>query len=279
MKWNFISQLFISALVFSFSNNIYSQDANDVVATINGEKITVGQLENYYNRNLGVVRAFKKVSLQSSLDELINRQVGIDKAKKENIQSNPDVKEKINDVLYHAQISKDLAPKLLQIKVTDKEVKEFYTKYPEYNTSQILFRLPIHPSGAEVKEARLKASDAYALAKKNPKSFSDLAQKFSQSNDALSGGELGFQPRTRLTPEYYAAIKGQKIGHITEPFRTQYGVHVVKVLDIKPFDRINVDLYKKIIYDIKRDRILDNYFAALKKKAKINVNKDLLKKL
>jgi len=35
-------------------------------------------------------------------------------------------------------------------------------------------------------------------------------------------------------------------------------------------------MYKKIIYDIKRDKILNNYFASMRNKAKININKEHL---
>ena len=87
------------------------------------------------------------------------------------------------------------------------------------------------------------------------------------------GGDLGFQPPTRLAPEYFEAINNQKVDYISKPVRTQMGYHIIKVLGVKTLDQIDKNLYKKIIYDKKRDAIIDNYFKALAKGADIKINK------
>ena len=43
------------------------------------------------------------------------------------------------------------------------------------------------------------------------------------------------------------------------------------------FKNINMPLYKKIVYDTKRDKIIEDYFANMRKKAKITINEKLLK--
>jgi hypothetical protein len=50
----------------------------------------------------------------------------------------------------------------------------------------------------------------------------------------------------------------------------------VKVLGIKDYDQIDKNLYKKIIYDQKRDGILATYFKGLQKGADIKINKSQL---
>jgi parvulin-like peptidyl-prolyl isomerase len=111
---------------------------------------------------------------------------------------------------------------------------------------------------------------------KNPDSFATLANKFSQTSNAPVGGDLGFQPPTRLAPEYFQAIKGQKVGFVSKPVRTQMGFHVIKLIGIKDYEQIDKNLYKKIIYDNKRDQILANYFKNLQKAADIKINNQLL---
>ncbi|MFL5783554.1 MAG: peptidylprolyl isomerase, partial [Bacteriovoracaceae bacterium] len=86
---------------------------------------------------------------------------------------------------------------------------------------------------------------------------------------------LGFQPPTRLAPEYFEAIKGKSVGSITPPVRTQMGYHIIKVLGVKSYDQIDKNLYKKIIYDKKRDAMIENYFAQLQKGADVKVNGNL----
>ena len=96
-----------------------------------------------------------------------------------------------------------------------------------------------------------------------------------QTSAAPVGGDLGFQPPTRLAPEYFEAIKGQKVGFITKPVRTQMGFHVIKILGVKTYDQIDKNLYKKIIYDKKRDALIENYFKGLSKGADIKINSGL----
>jgi peptidyl-prolyl cis-trans isomerase C len=54
------------------------------------------------------------------------------------------------------------------------------------------------------------------------------------------------------------------------------GYHVIKILGVKSFDQIDKNLYKKIIYDQKRDAMIENYFKGMAKGAKIITNPNLL---
>jgi parvulin-like peptidyl-prolyl isomerase len=112
---------------------------------------------------------------------------------------------------------------------------------------------------------------------KNPKKFSNYAQKYGQTSTASNGGDIGYQPRVRLSTEYFSAINGKKTGYITKPFRTQFGIHIVKVTGKKEYKQIDMNLYKKIIYDVQRDKILAKYFQGKRKSAKLKVFKKNLK--
>jgi peptidyl-prolyl cis-trans isomerase C len=88
---------------------------------------------------------------------------------------------------------------------------------------------------------------------------------------------MGFQPSIRLAPEYFDAIKGKSDNHITPPVKTQFGYHIIKVMSVKNVKSINNALYKKIVYDQKRDAILESYFAELRAKSNVKINKEFLK--
>lgn len=266
MKWILLLSLLITSITTTFA-----QDTDPVVAEVNGQKIKRSTLYKYHTNNLKFVKALKKTTLEGSLNDLINRKIGIDKAKKANLHKHPAVIKKMNDIVYHAQISKDLEGELKKIKVSDEEVKTYYANNPEYNTAQILYRLRAVPSKDDVKKALDQSLSIYKQLNKTPDKFREMAQKFSQTNTAQIGGELGYQPRTKLTPEYYEAIKNKNIGFITKPFRSQYGVHIVKVLGVKKYKQIEKKMYKKIIYDIKRDKILDDYFKKERSKSKVKI--------
>ena len=248
---------------------------NDVVATVNGRTISKKEFEDYHLQNLKFVGQ-RKITKEVSVQDLINRELGIAKAKKTGLDKDPTVVSRQEDILYHAQTSKDLENEFKKINVSDDEVKSYYEDNKEYRTAHILYRLRAEPSEDEVKGALTQSQEIYNQLQKNPEDFAKLANKFSQTTAAPVGGDLGFQPPTRLAPEYFAAIKGQKPGFVTKPTRSQMGYHVIKVLGVKSIDQIDKNLYKKIIYDRKRDALIENYFKGLAKGADIKINQNAI---
>lgn len=262
------------ALLSIFSTITIAQEKNEVVATVNNVKIFKSTLEKNYQENQ-LYLSHKTTTRRKVLFDLINRELGIQKAKSNKLDQNEIVVEKINDILYHAQISQDLEPLFKKITVSDSEVQNFYNKNKEYRTSHILFRLKANPSKDEVKSALEMAYTLYNQIKQTPEKFSTFANKYSQSSAAPTGGDIGFQPPTRLAPEYFNAINGKPVDFITEPVKTQFGIHIIKILGIKPYKEINADMYKKIIYDTKRDKIIDAYFEKSRTNANIIINEKL----
>ncbi len=246
-----------------------------VIATVNGTKILKSLFDQEFRQNLLFV-SDKPVTKEKVLNDIINRELGIRKAKKAKLDNDPVVRRKMEEVLYHAQISMDLEGKLAEIKVSDSEVESYYKSNPEYRTAHILFRTKAAPEKDEVMAAQQKALEKYTILKKTPEKFSEFANKYSQSSTAPNGGDMGFQPAIRLAPEYFEAIKGKRPNTITPPVRTQFGYHIIKILAVKDIKSINTALYKKVVYDQKRDKILEDYFSGMRKSAKIDINKKVL---
>ena len=120
MKWILLF-IYLTATNFSFS-----ADKDPVVAEVNGKKIRKSTLLSYHKQNLNFVQNTKPLSLENSLNDLIDRAIGIDGAKKNKIDKRPEVVKKMNDVIYHAYISEELTPKLKTIRVTEKEIENYY---------------------------------------------------------------------------------------------------------------------------------------------------------
>ena len=278
--YNFIQgrimrKLLCLSLTILLANSAFAaKDA--VVAKVNGVEIKQSELLQAYNQNLLYV-SDKVVTKEKVLNDLINRILGVQRAKKAKLQNNAVVKKKMEDILYHAQVSKDLEQRLNKIVVTDKDVQEYYKKFPEYRTAHILLRVKVQPTKEEWEGALKKALEINEALKMKPEKFSELANKFSTGTTASVGGDLGFRPAINLAPEYFKAINGKKDGYITTPIRTQFGYHIIKVIAKKDFKSINQGLYKKIVYDKKRDAILDQYFSELRKSAKVSIDKKFLK--
>lgn len=262
------------AIALCVSTMAFAQ-TDPTVATVNGQAIKFSDFDQTYKQNMLVVSE-KKVTKEKVLTDMINREIGIMKAKKLKLDQDPVVKQKMEDVLFHAMVSKDLEPLLSKITVTDDEVKKYYNDHKEFRTAHILFRMRAQPAKEEAEAALAQALEVYGQINKKPASFPELANKYSQSSTAPNGGDLGFQPAVRLAPEYFDAIKGKPVGYISPPVKTQFGYHIVKVLAIRDFKDIDSSLYKKIIYDTKRDKIIADYFAGLRKEATIKIEKKYL---
>lgn len=283
MKTSIFSILALTLSVTAFAQdkeapatNPNNKNSDAVVATVNGTEIKKGQLDQAFEENLMYV-SDKIVTKEKVLNDIIAREVGIKKAKDAGLQNDPIVKTKMEDVLYHAQISKDLEKKLQGITVSDKEAQEYYSKYKEYRTAHILFRIRVAPQKEEVEEAMKKSLEVYKQLQAKPQMWPELANKYSQSSTAPAAGDLGYLPAVKYAPEYFKAINGKAVGFISSPVRTQFGYHIIKMLGVKEYKDVDPALYKKIVYDQKRDKILEEYFAELRKGATVKINKEFLK--
>lgn len=269
----FIVLLLSTTLMAQNTKN--AKDTDPVVAVVNNIKIYKSELKESIEQAL-LVPTHKKLTADAILNFMIDRQVIINKALKEKLDQDEFVKDRMNDVLFGAMISKDLDKNVSEIKVTDKEVEQYYKNNKEYRTSQILVRLEAMPKKEDVTKAFQVINTLYEQVKKDPTQFEALAKQYSEVAAAAQGGDMGFLPPTSLMPEYFDAIKGKSIGFITPPVRTQYGYHLVKVTGVKDLKNIDLNLYKKIIFDIKRDQVLENYYQAQRKNNSITIYKENL---
>ena len=98
--------------------------------------------------------------------------------------------------------------------------------HPEH----ILFKT-IGKTDAEIAEIRQKAEDVLKQARKGA-NFEDLAKKYSE-DDATKpkGGDLGWIVEGQTVPEFQQAAFSLPKGSISDLVKTQYGFHIIKVLD------------------------------------------------
>jgi peptidyl-prolyl cis-trans isomerase C len=153
-------------------------------------------------------------------------------------QSPEQLGEMVRKMLQQQQwLESEIASK---IEVTDEEAKKFYEankaefEQPEtVKASHILFRVNKDDSEEVVNKKLEQAKSAEARAKKG-EDFATLAKELSEEPGAKeSAGDLGFFPKDRMVPEFANAAFNQKAGDISDPVRTQFGWHIIKVTDKK----------------------------------------------
>jgi peptidyl-prolyl cis-trans isomerase D len=98
------------------------------------------------------------------------------------------------------------------------------------NVEHILFKT-VGKTDAEIAEIRKKAEDVLQQAKHGA-NFEDLAKKYSEDDGTKDkGGALGWIVEGQTVPEFQQAAFSLPKGAISDLVKTQYGFHIIKVLD------------------------------------------------
>jgi peptidyl-prolyl cis-trans isomerase SurA len=127
------------------------------------------------------------------------------------------------------------------ITVSPAEVRAFYLNIPkdslplftsEATVGQIVRKPETNPKVREEIIAQLKQfKEAIASGKST---FAELAKAYSEDpGSGAQGGDLGFFRRGELAPEYEATALGLRQGEISDPIETQFGFHMIQLLENK----------------------------------------------
>lgn len=265
------------SLAFLFVGAIYVSEAATELAKINGTSITLEDFNNKYRENLKYFQ-FKTPTKRGVLDDLIKRELAIQEAKKIGLDKDPEVIDRMNTVLYHALIDKKLSKDFENIKITDAEAKDYYGQNPEVRTSHIFIVLPPNASKDDEKKAYERMSKVQAALGGGKMSFAEVAQRFSDGAAAPMGGDIDYQTRDKLDPAYYETVLKLKTpGKVSGVVRTQFGLHIIKLTAVRPWDEVDKGLVKRQLFDERRTKVFENYMDQLRKQAKVTVRNELLK--
>ncbi|MBU1041004.1 MAG: SurA N-terminal domain-containing protein [Proteobacteria bacterium] len=173
------------------------------------------------------------------------------------------------------------------VKVSDEDIKKDYDagienfKHPAQMQARHILLL-VQPSAPQevADKAQAQIKDIQAQLKKGA-SFEALAKKYSQDPvSAAKGGELPWFSQGTMVKPFEDAALTLKPGQVSEPVRTQYGWHIIKLMGNRPagtvpFDQVKDDIKKRLAEEKaseKSNEILDqsmDQIAAGVKLAKI----------
>lgn len=216
--------------------------------------------------------------------EKIKKQYGSEEAFKEFISKrNLKVEDMENDVRTGLTINLMLEKHVFNaIKISDKEAGDFYKQNKDrYEIPQqvkarhILIKLPKDAKKDVVKEAE-KRMDEIAQKYKDGEKFEDLAKQYSEGPSAVKGGDLGFFRRGAMVKPFEKAAFSLKPGEVSDTVQTQFGLHLIKVEEIKePSVTAFEEVKSQIIQNIenkKKGELFNKYISELKEKANIKIN-------
>ena len=123
------------------------------------------------------------------------------------------------------------------VTVTDSEVRNFLENAENradmdvaYHLSHILIGIPEAASADAIQAAKKRAEDIYRQLKQGA-DFQQTAVSYSQSPDALKGGDLGWKKAGELPELFLGAVKNMAPGEISDILRGPNGFHILKLVD------------------------------------------------
>jgi peptidyl-prolyl cis-trans isomerase C len=253
-----------------------------VIMTVGDHKITVAEFTQIMEMFPAQQRAYYTgPGKQKFADDFSQLLILSDEAKRRKLDDDPAVKQRIG-LLVNQSLASSLIQSIQEgIKITDNEVQKYYTahlkEYEEVKARHILIRtqgsrapIPEGKKDLTNEEAKTKAEEIYKQVTAPGADFAAIAKAESYDKDsAQRGGDVGLFPHGRMVPEFEAAAFALKPGEISQPVKTQFGYHIIKVEENKT--RSQEEAKSDIETTLRREK-LEQSIDGVKKSEKIELN-------
>jgi peptidyl-prolyl cis-trans isomerase D len=145
------------------------------------------------------------------------------------------------------------------MKIDDDELLDYYeTNRNEFFTpktveaSHILIKADQDADAQTVEKTKKRALEIMTMAREGGKNFADLAKKYSEGPTGINGGALGAFKREAMVKPFSDRAFSMKSGEISEPVRTRFGWHIIKVDKINEeftiaFDKAKQKIREKLV--------------------------------
>jgi peptidyl-prolyl cis-trans isomerase C len=275
MSWLRIgSTLVASCLFLSISSLSQAQDSakpeqvpsQEVLAVINGEPLTQLHYDQFIEQYSPQVRSMAEQDKGRFMRELVLQELLAQEGKRQQIDQDPEVQ-----IRLQTQMNTTIARAVVQKSVendsgiTDAKLKAHYdankSNYKEGETITASHILVKTEPEAEALLEELKGG----------KDFAELAKEKSTGPSAPQGGDLGSFGRGRMVPDFEQAAFALKAGEVSQPVKTRFGWHVIKVTEHtegkqQDFEQAKEEIRKALVTEYIQEMI-----QALQDKAAIEI--------
>jgi peptidyl-prolyl cis-trans isomerase C len=243
---------------------------NKVLAKVNGKEITRFDVEQFM-RSLGQERAAQfnnEEGRKKLLDELINQNLYLADAIDSKIEETAEYQNEMARMKEVILTQVNINSTMRGVGIVESEIKDHfdknqakYNKPASANTSHILV-----PTEEECKSIREKIVN-------NEIDFAEAAKQYSKCPSSQKGGELGMYPKGQMVPEYDAVSFSMEVGKISQPVKTQFGYHLIKLNEKNDVKTVSFEEVKnQVANDLRSKKQNEAYFNKLQDlKAKYNV--------
>jgi parvulin-like peptidyl-prolyl isomerase len=277
---------------------------DQVVATVNNEKITKGDLLNFLSRYqippIGPEQIYRdavETLINTRLiGQFLNRQkitVPPEKVAEAIAKLERDLKSDGRDLRTALQESNQTMDELrheytdrlrwveyLTIKGTDAELKKFAAAHKDLisgsqvKASHIFLKLDPAATAADKEKVRQKLLGLKQQIEANKISFAEAANKNSEdpANAEGAGGDIGYiSLNSGIVEEFANAAFGLKQGQVSGPVESGYGYHLIQVTDRKEGNPVDFDQQKTYILQMYAADLQKQILTAERKNAQIDI--------
>ncbi|MCD6249803.1 MAG: peptidylprolyl isomerase [candidate division Zixibacteria bacterium] len=264
--------LFVIALIVAVLQIGCGQNDGSVVARVGDDRITTGDLQEFLDQNsIGFRSAQDEFDgKRIFLDSLISQTLLVQAARAKHIDKSPDVAKTMEanrsnfllDALYNFHVSQ-------KVSVTEADVRQVYADLEyQIRAYQILL---IDQDTANMVFEKLKAGE----------SFEQMAYEYSLDQRARRNrGDMGYFIRGSAPEEFEKVAFRLEVNEISPPFKTSYGIHIIKVVDKKlneareEYAKMRPALEKQIRM-ARRQMLTEIYFDSIAVKYPVTVDRDV----
>lgn len=199
---------------------------------------------------------------------IVNKKMMAMEARSLGYADRPDIKVKyeydFDDILSHVYYSENIEKKS---QVSEKDAKSYYDAHTgDFVEIKALHILVKSKQLAESLHKRILGGE----------SFEEIAKKYSEdATTKEKGGNLGAFTKGVMVQEFEDTAFALADNEISQPVKTVYGYHIIKVLERKKYSYDDSkDKITKMIKEKKQQQVFDDTLADLKKKYKVTINQD-----
>ena len=224
-----MKQLFFGLLMSLNLIGFAQNSTKEVLFTIDNKPYYTDEFARVYKKNLDLVKDESQKDLNQYLELFVGYKLKINKAYKLGLQDGTAYQNELKS--YRSQLSKNYTS---DSKVTKELVDEGYKRFlKEIKASHILFSvdenalpedtLKVYKQAVEIRKRAIAGED-----------FGKLATEFSQDPSAKDNkGDLGYFTSFRMVYAFETGAYNTPKGSISNPIRTRFGYHLIKVNDVR----------------------------------------------
>lgn len=213
---------------FGLNSGSFSQDANDpLLLEIGDRKVNLSEFEAVYKKNNNQSNA---QAVEEYLDLYINFRLKVKEAEELGLDTSSKFKKELAG--YRRQLAE---PYLSDNEVTEDLIAEAYERLKtEIRASHIMVKVDQNALPADTLVAFKKIESIRKRLIKG-EDFAKLAMELSEDPSAKeNSGDLGYFSALYMVYQFENAVYKTEVGQVSLPVRTQFGYHLIKVVDKRP---------------------------------------------